>query len=499
MPKETRPTLVTAALLVGTFLSSMDVNVVGTSLPTVVSQLGGLELYGWVFAAYLLTSTTTLPLYGRLADIYGRKPMYLLAVALFLTGSVLCGLAETMIQLILFRALQGLGAGGLIPITLTLFGDMYQAERRALVQGIFSVVWGVSSVLGPLIGGALVTIASWHWVFWINLPMGLAAALVLLLSLHEDPARRDPDQRVNLPSALLLIVSLTCALVALQRLGEGSGADAGTAGLALAAALCGALQLLLERRSPSPMFPPEVFSHRAAVVTYLFGLATGSILFAVLAYIPLFVQGVLHDSPTQAGLALVPLSVTWTASTFAMGWLSRRLGYRTVIICGGALVLAGTATLLLLQASPSQALLYAAMAVIGLGMASMVTAPTLAVQDVMPWSSRAMATAMMQFTRSLGGTFTVTLLGLVVTDKLRQALPPGVDHPGELLDPGRWTSLPPEVLAQSSAALSAGLHLAFWITAGLALAGLLVTFGFPDLRMSASQSLSYTEHQDAQQ
>ena len=495
MAKQTRPTLVTAALLVGTFLSSMDVNVVGTSLPTVVSQLGGLELYGWVFAAYLLTSTTTLPLYGRLADIYGRKPMYLLAVALFLGGSFLCGLAQTMVQLVMFRALQGLGAGGLLPITLTLFGDMYQAEKRALVQGIFSVVWGVSSVLGPLIGGTLVMLVSWHWVFWVNLPIGVAAALVLMFALHEDPSQRRPDQRVNLPSALLLITSLACALIALQRLGEGHTGMV-TVGLALAAALAGLGQVLLERRSPSPMFPAEVFKERAAVVTYVFGLATGSILFAVLAYVPLFVQGVLRGSPTRAGLALVPLSLTWTATTFAIGWLSRRLGYRAVIISGGFLLLAGAATLLLLRATPSETLLYAGMAIIGLGMASTITAPTLAVQDIMPWSSRGMATAMMQFTRSLGGTFTVTLLGLVVTSQLRNALPPGVNHPGELLDPSAWTSLSADVLAHSSQALASGLHMAFWITAALALAGLLVTFAFPDLRMSAPKSLSYTEPQD---
>ncbi len=492
MPRQTRPTLATAALLVGTFLASMDVNVVGTSLPTVVSQLGGLELYGWVFAAYLLTSTTTLPLYGRLADIYGRKPMYLLAVALFLTGSFLCGLARTMEQLVLFRALQGLGAGGLIPITLTLFGDMYQAEKRAMVQGIFSVVWGVSSVLGPLIGGALVTFVSWHWVFWINLPVGVGAAAVLSISLHEDPSRRRPGQRVNLASALLLITSLTCALVTLQRLGEGS-ADALTYGLALAAALSGALQLLMERRSPSPMFPAEVFSHRAAVVTYLFGLATGSILFAGLAYVPLFVQGVLHGSPTRAGLALVPLSVTWTVTTFFIGWLSRRLGYRPVIICGGALLLLGSVPMLLLRQTPSEALLYLGMVILGFGMASIVTAPTLAVQDIMPWSSRAMATSMMQFTRSLGGTFTVTLLGLVVTSRLRQDLPPGVDHPGELLDPSRWATLPAEVLGQASDALAAGLHMAFWAIAAMALAGLLITLAFPDLRMAPPPGEDYTE------
>ena len=460
-------------------------------MPTVVSQLGGLELYGWVFAAYLLASTTTLPLYGRLADIYGRKPMYVLAAGLFMFGSFLCGLAKNMEQLIIFRALQGLGAGGLLPITITLFGDMYRGEKRALVQGIFSVVWGVSSVMGPLIGGVLVTYASWHWVFWINIPVGIASTAVVAASLAEDPSKRQRDQRLNLPSALLLMISLSCALFALQRLGEGH-TGVFTMGLGLAALLSGGLHLMLERRSPSPMFPREVFNHRAAVVTYLFGLATGGILFTTLAYIPLYVQGVLRGSPTRAGMALVPLSITWTVTTFGVGWLSKRVGYRPMVISGGALLLCGTAIMLLLRSNPSQALLYVGMCVIGLGMANTITTPTIAVQDIMPWSSRGMATAMMQFTRSLGGTFTVTLLGLVVTSGLRKMLPPGIKHPGELLDPARWDTLPPEILEQTSAALASGLEWAFWALAALGVASLLITLAFPPLAMAPDSNIDYT-------
>ncbi len=486
MKRETRPTLVTAALLLGTFLASMDVNIVATSMPTVASQLGGLELYGWVFAAYLLTSTTTLPLYGRLADIYGRKPMYLLAVALFLLGSVLCGLARTMEQLILFRALQGLGAGGLIPITLTLFGDMYQAERRALVQGIFSVVWGVSSVIGPLIGGALVTLASWPWIFWINLPLGLVSTAVFIFALHEDPALRQRDQRLNMPSAVLLITCFSCALLAVQRLGEGAATSPSTLIAAAAALASGALHLLLERRSPAPMFPRPVFGHRAAVTTYVLGLASGGVLFATVAYVPLFVQGVLGQTPTRAGLALIPLSITWTATTFTIGWLSKRAGYRPLVLAGAALILAGTAPLLFLRASPSEALLYLGMSIIGLGMANVITTPTIAVQDVMPYAHRAMATAMMQFTRAISGTFTVALLGLQVTSGLREILPPGVEHPGELLDTSRWATLPPEVLQRATDALAQGLDRAFWVMAAMAFAGLLVSLAFPSLRMGAS-------------
>jgi len=344
----TRPRLVTVALLVGTFLAALDLNVVGTALPTVVGQLGGLHLYGLVFSAYLLTATTTIPLYGRLADLYGRKPVYLAAAALFLLGSGLCGAAPSMEALIAFRALQGLGAGGLIPITITLFGDLFPAERRALIQGLFSTVWGVSSVLGPLAGGFVVTFVSWRWIFWFNLPVGLVAGGLLLLSLHETIDRR--ERRLNVVGALILTATLVCLLLGLQTL-QGAGPRAVNLGLLGASALIGALFVRRELRSPAPLLPLELFKDRAILVTVLSGLPLGGVLFSTITLVPLFVQGVLHGSPTRAGLALVPLSVTWTLTTFSVGLLSRRLGYRPVVILGSLCCAAGAGALVLVPST----------------------------------------------------------------------------------------------------------------------------------------------------
>ena len=486
---DTRPTLVTVALLLGTFLAALDVNVVGTSLPTVVGQLGGLHLYGWVFSAYLLTSTTSVPLYGRLSDLYGRRPLYVAASVLFMIGSALCGVADTMLLLILFRALQGLGAGGLIPLTVTLFGDLYEAEERALVQGIFSVVWGVSSVLGPLLGGFFVTYVSWRWIFWINIPLGVVSLGLLLLSLHEDVEPRASGASLNLGGALVVVASLSLLLIGLQRLGDG-GLDGMVAGLLAGSAALGAVLALLERRSDSPMFPPAIFKHRGPVVAYVSGLAVGAILFPVGAFVPLLIQGVLHGSPTRAGLALVPMSLTWTLVTFAVGWLSRRLGYRPVVVLGGALILCGTALMTLAFPSPTTPWIYAAMAILGAGMSLTITPTVIAVQDLIPWNLRGMTTAMLQFCRTIGGTVAMTVLGVLVTGRFMAAMPTGaggITQPGELLDPKRWASTSPALLRQAQAALGGALHGAFRALAVAGLVCLLVALAFPALRMKTGR------------
>ena len=486
----TRPTLVTVSLLLGTFLAALDVNVVGTSLPSVVAQLGGLHLYGWVFSAYLLTSTTSVPLYGRLADLHGRRPLYLAASVLFMVGSALCGVADSMLLLILFRALQGLGAGGLIPITVTLFGDLYPAEKRALVQGIFSVVWGVSSILGPLIGGFFVTYASWRWIFWINIPLGIVSTVMVMLSLHETVQRRPERGDLNLSGALVVISALSLLLVGLQRLG-GTGFDQMVAGLLAGSAALAGLMVVLERRSRFPMFPPAIFHHRGPVVSYISGLGQGAILFPVGAFIPLLVQGVLHGSPTRAGLALVPMSVTWTTVTFATGWLSKRFGYRPVVVFGGLLLFAGTALLALAFPAPTTPQIYTAMAILGAGMSLTITPTTIAIQDLIPWNLRGMTTAMMQFCRTIGGSVAMTVLGILVTGRFISAMPAGGDgitQPGELLDPRRWDTISVALLRQAQQALGAALHGAFRVLAVIGLGCLLVALAFPGLQMKRRES-----------
>jgi EmrB/QacA subfamily drug resistance transporter len=497
---ETRPALATAALLLGTALAALELNVVGTAMPTLVAQLGGLRLYGLVFSAYLLTSTVTLPLYGRLADLRGRKPVYLVAIALFVLGSGLCGTAPSMAALVGFRALQGLGAGGVVPITMTIFGDLYPAERRALVQGLFSTVWGVSSVLGPLVGGFLVTYVSWRWVFWVNLPTGLLAAALFLTTYHERVEREADAPGLDLKGTLLLSGCLVCLIVGLQGIEGGRtpssqgdvsfwGGEGWSWLLLGCAGVLGALFLRHERRAAAPLIPLGVFRDRAMSVTWLAGLPLGGVLFGVVTFVPLFVQGVLHGSPTQAGLALVPLSVVWTGATFATGPLSRWLGFRPVVILGSLCCAAGTAGLLL-WAGPGPGR-HGAMVVVGAGMGLNLTASIIAVQDAMPWHHRGVATALLQFSRVIGGMIAVTTLGALVTARFARGtgphLPDGV-HPGELLDPARWPALAPQTLELARRALTGAVRLAFWAMVGLGAAVLLINLAFPSLRVKNSGS-----------
>jgi len=481
LPPGTRPRLVIVGLLLGTFLAALELNVVGTAMPTLVAQLGGIELYGLVFSAYLLTSTVSVPLYGRLADLQGRKPVYLVAIALFLLGSALSGAAPSMVPLIIFRAIQGLGAGGLIPITITLFGDLFPAERRALVQGLFSTVWGVSSVLGPLAGGFLVTYVSWRWVFWLNIPAGLLAALLVLVSLHEHRPTDGP-RGIDLPGTALLVSALVSLLLGLQGV---EGARGWSYPLLGAAALLALLFFRQEQRSERPIVPLSLFRNRAMLVTNVGGLALGGLLFSIVTFIPLFVQGVLHGTPTHAGLALVPLSLVWTAATFASGPLSARLGYRPVVILGGVLAAIGAGALLLIPAEAGQQTVrHLAMVTIGAAMGLIITATTIAVQDAVPWQRRGVATALIQFSRTVGGMVAVTLLGALVTARFARigGLPPGTT-PDELLDPHRWESIDPATLGLARETLAAALRQAFWALAALGALVLIINLAFPPLKV----------------
>src|SRR5215207_1634025 len=219
-----------SSLMLGVALTALDTTIVGTAMPTIVGQLGGVELYSWVVASYLLPSTTTVPLYGRLAGLYGRKPIFLFGIAVFLVGSALCGLAQSIEQLIGFRAIQGLGAGAVMPMSMTIIGDAFGVERRAKMQGFFAAVWGTSSVIGPALGGLIVTYLAWGWIFYVNVPVGIATALMLVANYHERVEHR--ERSIDWLGALLLTVGVTVLLLALQQAGQGEGAE-GPASLAV--------------------------------------------------------------------------------------------------------------------------------------------------------------------------------------------------------------------------------------------------------------------------
>lgn len=406
--------LITAGLLLGTFLSSIEVTVVATAMPTIAARLGGLALYPWVFSAYLLAQTVSIPLYGRMADIYGRRPTYALGVGLFLAGSTWAGLATTMHALVAARALQGLGAGAVLPISMTIFGDLYGVAQRTKLQGLFSLVWGISSVAGPLAGGAIAQSVSWRWIFFSNLPFGLASMLLVVLLLREPPQRR--RRRLDLAGAATLTVTTLLVLIAMLPAPQRPAQLAPTWWLLAAVPVLG-LFLRIERRHAEPLVPLALFRDRVHLAANLSGLLLGVVLFGVISYVPLFVQAARGGTPLQAGLLLIPVSLGWSTATVVGGRVVQRVGFQTLVRLGFAMVALGSAAGLLgLMWAPLSAALLGEICY-GLGMGLCISSFTVSVQERVPRAQKGIATALTQFSRSIGGAVGVAALGALLPDR----------------------------------------------------------------------------------
>ncbi len=427
------------------FLAAMESTVVATAMPTIVGHLGGLASYSWVFSAFILASTTTVPIYGKLSDVYGRRPVFAAAMALFLLGSLLCGLAQSMSQLIAFRAIQGLGAGGLITLAFIIVGTLYSYEQRARMQGLFSGVWGVSSVAGPLLGGFLVDQISWHWVFFINLLPG-ALAWALIWFLWVDVARpAGAALRVDFLGAGLLAAGVVTLLLGLFGIGGRTGASSlsGVPLLALAVVLFAALAVV-ERRAADPVLPLPLFRDRLFAAACGHGIFAGCAVFGSVAFVPLFVQAVLRTSATAAGATLMPLMLGWVLASVVGSRLLLRIGYRAVALTGMILLTLGTFQMSRISAHSSQLSLLAGLAPMGIGMGLSVPSLLIAVQTSVPRSVLGTATSTLQFSRSMGGALGVSVMGALLSFRLHAALSAaGVDPAGgkaaglvnRLLDP----------------------------------------------------------------
>jgi EmrB/QacA subfamily drug resistance transporter len=397
----------------------MEATVVGTAMPTIVSQLSGLELYSWVFSVYLLASTTTVPIYGKLSDIYGRRPVFLFAITLFLIGSVLAGMAASMTQLILARAVQGLGAGGMLPLVFIIIGDLFSLEQRARMQGFFSGVWGVSSVIGPLLGGFLVDQVSWHWVFFINIVPALVAAALFNYGWGRRDAERPPRAPMKLDIAGAVLLSLGVVLFLLGLFDFGS-----STGWALIAASLGVFAVLVavERRAEDPMLPIKLFRERLFLVACLHGVLVGMAIFGSASYVPLFAQSVLGTSATVAGAMLTPQLLAWVASSIICSRLLLRMSYRTLVLTGMVIATAGTALVFSAGVTRSAAPLLIGMAFTGAGMGMSIPSFLIAVQSSVQRRSMGTATSTLTFSRNIGGTLGVSIMGALLSFGLASGL-----------------------------------------------------------------------------
>jgi len=453
--------VVAVGVMAALAVAALDGTVVATAMPTIIGNLGGLSEYSWVFSAYLLASTVTVPLYARLADMYGRKPIFLTGLALFVGGSMLCGFAGSMAQLILFRTIQGLGAGAVQPIAFTIVGDVFESEQRARIQGLFSGVWGAAAVAGPAIGSVITTTIGWRWVFFVNAPVGVLAAVLIGRFLHERVEHH--RHRLDLVGAGLLTLGLVSLLFAATEGGQLWGWTSPIT-LALVAAAVALLLVfgLWERRIAEPLIDLELLKVPIIAAGLAIGGLSGVVMFSLSTYVPPLVQGVMGGNALQAGVTVAAMSIGWPIGSIAGGRALLRFGARPTVLVGTLMLVAGT--LIVTQATRpgtlEGGLLVAALgeAVTGLGMGLSATTILVMVQAAVPWQRRAVATGLVQFSRTIGGAVGVGLLGGIVTASVGGAS-------AVILDPIGRNFIPAAQLAAMRSSLSSGLEWVFVILA----------------------------------
>lgn len=471
-----RKRLITIGIMLSLFLASMEGTVVSTAMPSIVGQMGGLSIYSWVFSIFMLTSTTSGPIYGKLSDIYGRRRVYTVCMAVFLAGSLLCGVAQTMQQLIIFRGVQGLGAGGVLPLAFTIIGEIYTLEQRTKIQGLFSGIWGVSAIIGPLIGGFLVDQVSWQWVFYINVLPGLISVGLVWAAMRGYSPGASGRVSVDYAGAALLTSGTLALLLGLNDLGSAFGWMA----LAAAALLLAAL-VVVERRTKDPILPLQLFRDRVFIVSNLHGVFAGWAMFGGLSFVPLFVQAVLGTTATQAGISLTPMSVSWTFASIIGTALLMKIGYRTLSLVGMVLLVAGSLLMTQIGVNTSMAAIMVYTAMMGVGMGLSIPAFLIAVQSVVRRQDLGAATSALQFSRSIGGTLGVSVLGAYLSTSLASRLPAvGVSSAAEI------NSLLDTVTSGTSAAagplrqvLAFSISNMFWIAFAAAVLALLAVLFAP--------------------
>ncbi len=436
---------VTAAIMLSLFLASMEVTIVGTAMPTIVSQLGGLAVYSWVFSAYLLASTTTVPVYGKLSDLFGRRPVYFFSIALFLVGSLLAGSATSMTQLILARAVQGLGAGGILPLAFTIIGDMFSLERRAKIQGLFSGVWGVSSIVGPLIGGFLVERIGWQWVFYINVFPGLVAGVLFGLGWREVRARSRQAVRVDFAGAVLLSAGIVLLLLGLFDLSSLQGVVR-----VAVAVIVFVLLIVVERRAADPILPVTLFRDRLFFVSCLHGILVGMAIFGSASYVPLFAQTILRATATAAGASLTPQMLSWVVASIICSRLLLRVSYRALAVFGMVMAVVGAALVFTAGVVRGGPPLLIGMGLTGAGMGFSIPAFMIAVQSAVRRDKLGTATSTLTFSRNIGGTLGVSVMGVILGAGVSAALAGS----GAALDGVSLDTLLERGASQSAAALA---------------------------------------------
>lgn len=485
-PRQTRRALVLTALVVAMFLAAIEGTIVATAMPSIAARLGGFSLYSWVFSSYLLMQAVTTPVFGKLADLYGRKPVFIVGVSIFLLGALLCGFASSMGMLVVFRFVQGIGAGAVLPMSATLAGDLYSIQERGRIQGYLASVWGISSILGPLAGGIIVEHVDWHWIFWLNLPFGVISIILISLFLHETVAQR--ERSIDYAGAALLLAGLSAVMLALTQ------AEAWGAGAAVALAGAGVVGLLLfyrqQRSATDPMMHLELWSNPIIRRGNLAILGAGIAMIGLITFLPTFVQGVLGGSALAGGFTLSGMSLGWPLASVVAGRSFIRLGVRTLVRAGGLFVTAGAAVVALFAGEGAVVAGLGAF-LMGAGFGLLNTTYIVAIQTSVPWAQRGVATATNMLMRNLGNAVGAAMLGGLLNLRLasyieRRGLEAviSLDSVRDLIQAGEGGGA--QTLGQGALdvlrdGLAASLTLVFWAVAAFAVAILVISWRVPDL------------------
>ncbi|HYC59758.1 MAG TPA: MDR family MFS transporter [Thermoanaerobaculia bacterium] len=472
-----RRRFVTAGVMTGMLLAALEGTVVGTAMPTIVAALGGLAHYSWVFSAYLLTSTVTVPVWGKLSDLFGRRRLFQIGVAVFLVGSAACGFAQTMTQLIVWRAVQGIGAGALVPLAMTIIGDIFTLEERARMQGLFSGVWGVSSVFGPLVGGFITDQLSWRWVFLINLPVGIAAAAIIGFGLIEP-------KRVERPVIDYLGAAVLTGAVTLLLLVLGDGFSMRAAGLLLVVVALLVWFVRIEQRAKDPIVPLDLFRNRVIAVAVGVGFLAGIAMFAAITFVPLMAQGVLGATATEAGSFLTPLMLAWVLMSIVGGRLLMRLGSRTLVLTGLIFMLGGFAALATFSRTTPRWMMMVELIFIGSGLGLTMLTLLIASQHSVARAQLGITTSLNQFSRSIGGAIGVALLGAMLAAGLSEF----AQDPNALVNPEARAHLAPAQLAELQGALEKTLRTIFWACTAVVGVALVAATAIPRGTITAAHS-----------
>ena len=419
-------TFVIIGLMLGLFFSSLDQTVVGTAMPTIIGQLGGIDMLTWITTAYLLTSTTVVPIAGKLADLFGRRVIYLIGMAIFILGSALCGMADSMTKLAIFRAIQGLGGGMLMPLALTIIGDLTTGESRAKFQGLFMAVFGLSSIAGPQLGGWIVDFWSWEWIFYINLPFGILAAIFIWVGLKDAHVKKEVV--IDWAGILTMVVGIVSLLLALSFGGnQYEWGSAQIIGLFAIAAVFLIAFVFVERKAKDPVISMSLFGDRLFSIVNLVGILMSLGMFGAIMFIPLFMQGVVGMSATEAAYVMTPMMLGSMVASILGAKLLFKIGLRWTLIGGLAVMVYGFIRFLNLGLDTTQMQASIDMVVMGIGMGLIMPSLSIAVQEAFPAEIRGTVTSATTFFRSIGGTVGIALLGAVFNNK-------SIDQIGNKLD-----------------------------------------------------------------